>query len=148
MTNYLKIYALTLRKLKDYNLPQMTQGDVESYLFDLLMIAIPRFHICDKLSERNDDEGYFEADLTDKEMDILSNYMLLQYIDSEYLITSTLLSVGFSSSDVNAFSNANHLDKMTSLHDTLRRDTETLVSRYSYENKYKAVDLLGREIKK
>ena len=63
---------------------------------------------------------------------ILSNYLLLEYIDSTYIRTPTLLKVNLSSSDFNAFSPANMLDKLMAMHKTYLSENETLLSRYAW----------------
>ena len=130
-TPYEKIYENLLSKFRDYEIPMMSEEEVEEYLHDYLSPAITRFHVCrNNLRKRNNTE--FEAELTDMEIEILSNYMLLEYIDSTYIRTSTLLKVSLPSSDFHAFSSANMLDKLMDMHKTYLKENETLLSRYAW----------------
>ena len=111
----------------------MTQDEVKDYLHDYLIPAIARFHICrTDLNDRDDILERFNLELSDVEIEILSNYVLLEYIDSTYVRTPTLLKANLSSTDFNAFSNANLLDKLMSMHKTYLAENETLLSRYAW----------------
>lgn len=132
-TKYEKLYENLLPKFKSYQIPLMTTDEVKDYLHDFLIPAISRFHICRKdLNDRNDILERFNVSLSDMEIEILSNYMLLEYIDSTYIRVPTLLKVNLSSNDFNAFSPANMLDKLMSMHKTYLAENETLLSRYAW----------------
>lgn len=132
-TPYEKLYENLLPKFKSYDIPLMTTDEVKDYLHDYLIPAISRFHVCRKdLNNRNDILERFNVSLSDMEIEILSNYMLLEYIDSTYVRTPTLLKVNLSSTDFNAFSPANMLDKLMAMHKTYLTENETLLSRYAW----------------
>lgn len=132
-TPYEKLYENILPKFRSYEIPIMTEEEVKAYLHDYLIPAITRFHVCRKdLNNRNDEQEHFNEELSDTEIEILSNYLLLEYIDSTYIRTPTLLKVNLSSSDFNAFSPANMLDKLMDMHNKYLSENETLVSRYSW----------------
>jgi len=132
-TPYEKLYENLLPKFKSYEIPLMTVDEVKEYLHDYLIPAIARFHVCRKnLNDRDDILERFNIELSDIEIEILSNYLLLEYIDSTYVRTPTLLKVNLSSSDFNAFSPANMLDKLMAMHKTYLYENETLVSRYAW----------------
>lgn len=135
-TAYDKIYENVLSKLKTYDFANMTSGEIKEYLHDYLIPATAKFHVCKKnLQERDDTLELFSEDLSDTEIEIIGNYLLLEYIDSKYIRTSTLLKANLSSSDFNAFSPANMLDKLMSMRTTYLRENETLISRYAWINK-------------
>lgn len=132
-TPYERLYENLLPKFRSYEIPIMTEEEVKEYLHDYLIPAIARFHVCRKdLSDRDDVEEHFNVELSDTEIEILSNYLLLEYIDSTYIRTPTLLKVNLSSSDFNAFSPANMLDKLMAMHKTYLSENETLLSRYAW----------------
>lgn len=132
-TPYSKIYDSFLPKLRSYDINMMDDEEVEEYLQDYLKIAISNFHVCTKdLYDFDDDEKQFNIELSPVEIEILSNYMLLSYIDSTYVRTPSLLKANLSSSDFNSFSNANQLAKLTEMQTRYRGETEALVSRYSW----------------
>lgn len=132
-TSYEKIYENLLPKFRSYEIPMMTTEEVKDYLHDYLVPAIARFHVCRKnLSDRDDLLERFNVELSDMEIEILGNYCLLEYIDSTYIRTPSLLKVNLSSSDFNAFSPANMLDKMMAMHSKYLSENEGLLMRYSW----------------
>ena len=132
-TPYEKIYENLLPKFRDYDIPMMTIDDVKDYLRDFLIPAISRFHVCRKdLNDRDDILDRFNCDLSDMEIEILSNYALLEYIDSTYVRTQTLLKVNLSSTDFSSYSPANMLDKLMAMHKTFLAENETLLTRYAW----------------
>lgn len=132
-TPYEKIYASFLSKLRSYDFLGMDEEELRLYLQDYLSIAIPNFHVCRQdLSDRDDKAEQFNIELTPMEIEILSNYMLLAYIDSTYIRTPALLKATLNSTDFNAFSPANQLSRMTEMQERFRGENEALVSRYAW----------------
>ena len=132
-TPYEKIYENLLPKFRDYDIPLLTIDEVKDYLHDFLVPAISRFHVCRKdLNDRNDILERFNVILSDVEIEILSNYALVEYIDSTYVRTPTLLKASLSSSDFNSYSPANMLDKLMSMRNKYISENETLLSRYAW----------------
>ena len=132
-TPYEKIYENLLPKFRSYEIPIMEVDEVKDYLHDYLIPAIARFHVCRKdLNDRNDLLERFNVELSDVEIEILSNYALLEYIDSTYVRVPTLLKANLSSTDFNAFSPANFLDKLMMMHKTYLAENETLLARYAW----------------
>lgn len=134
-TPYEKIYENVLPKFKSYDILKMTENEVKEYLHDYLISAISRFHVCKKdLSNRDDNLEQFNVDLSDIEIEILSNYVVLEYLDSNYIKVPSLLKVALPSKDFIAYSPANMLDKLTAMHDMYRKENEGLLSRYAWMN--------------
>lgn len=132
-TPYEKIYANILAKFRSYEIPVMTTDEVKDYLRDFLIPAAAKFQICRKdLTDRDDLLERFNCHLDDLEIEIISNYALLEYIDSTYILTPTLLKANLSSTDFNAFSSANLLDKLTAMRAAYLTENETLLSRYAW----------------
>lgn len=148
-TPYEKIYDNLLPKFRSFEIPLMTVDEVREYLHDYLIPATTKFHVCRKdLSDRDDILERFNVDLSDIEIEILSNYTLLEYIDSTYIREPTLLKVSLSSKDFNAFSNANMLDKLMAMRKTYLSENETLISRYAWFGIKKSGVLSGIKYKK
>lgn len=137
-TPYEKMYENLLPKFRSYEIPLMTTEEVKEELHNYILPAIVRFHVCDNnLENRDDILEQFNECLSDNEIEIISNFMLLEYIDANCIRTPSLLKVNLSSSDFNAFSPANFLDKLLLMHETYRKENETLLSRYSWVKKDK-----------
>ena len=132
-TPYEKIYENLLPKFRSYEIPLMSTEEVKDFLHDYLIPAISRFHVCRKdLKDRDDIIQQFNVVLSDIEIEILSNYLLIEYIDSEYIRTPSLLKVQLPSSDFKVFSPANFLDKLVAMRTTYTKENETLLSRYAW----------------
>ena len=132
-TSYEKLYENLLPKFRSYEIPLMSAEEVKDYLHDFLIPAISRFHVCRKdLNDRDDILQRFNVELSDIEIEILSNYMLIEYIDSEYVRVPSLLKVQLPSNDFKFYSPANHLDKLTAMHKNYVTENETLLSRYAW----------------
>ena len=148
-TSYEKIYDNLLPKFRSYEIPLMSTEEVKDYLYDFLIPAISRFHVCRKdLNDRDDILQRFNVELSDIEIEILSNYMLIEYIDSEYVRVPSLLKVQLPSSDFKYYSPANHLDKLTAMHKNYVSENETLLSRYAWMGAKELSAKLGAGYKK
>lgn len=148
-TPYEKIYENLLPKFRSYEIPMMNTDEVRDYLRDYLVPAIAKFHVCRKdLNDRDDILERFNVDLSNIEIEILSNYALLEYIDSTYIRTPTLLKVNLSSKDFNAFSPANMLDKLMAMRNKYLSENEALVSRYAWLGMKESGVLSGLRYKK
>lgn len=148
-TSYEQLYANLLPKFRSYDIPLMTTEQVKDYLHDFLIPAISRFHVCRKdLNDRDDILQRFNIELSDMEIEILSNYLLIEYIDSEYIRVPSLLKVQLPSSDFKAFSPANFLDKLMAMHKTYVKENETLLSRYAWMGAKESGVKLGAGYKK
>jgi hypothetical protein len=148
-TPYEKIYDNLLPKFRSYEIPLMTVEEVKDCLHDYLIPAISRFHVCRKdLNDRDDIVQRFNVELSDIEIEILSNYLLIEYTDSEYIRTPSLLKVQLPSSDFKVFSPANFLDKLMAMHKTYVSENETLLSRYAWMGAKESGVKLGAGYKK
>lgn len=133
-TPYTILYDSVLSKIKDYDFLNLEQEDIYDILYDYIRPAIAKFQICKKdLSQRNDEE--FLLDLTDTEIEILSNFMVIIYLDSNYIRVPIALKQSLSSKDFNAFSPANHLDKLIETREKYRSDNEAILSTYAWIKK-------------
>lgn len=132
-TPYEKIYSNLLPKFHSYEILAMPSDEIKEYLHDFLLSATVKFHVCRQdLSARDDELQQFNIDLTDLEIEILTNYLLLEYLDSTYIRTALLLKVNLSSSDFNSYSPANMLDKLLEMHNTYLSENEGLLSKYAW----------------
>ena len=131
-TSYEKLYENVLPKFKDYDITFMSEEEAKETLHEYIIPAVTRFHVCTKdLSDRDDENECFNVGLSDTEIEILSNFLLLEYLDSNYIRIPRLLKGSLTMSDFNAFSDANHLSKLMSMHQMYLSENETLLSRYA-----------------
>ena len=148
-TPYEKIYENLLPKFRSYEIPLMSTEEVKDFLHDYLVPAISRFHVCRKdLNDRDDIVQRFNVDLSDTEIEILSNYLLIEYIDSEYIRVPSLLKVQLPSSDFKSYSSANMLEKLVAMRTNYTKENETLLSRYAWMGAKESGVKLGSGYKK
>lgn len=130
-TPFTVLYESVLSKIKDYDFLNLEETEIYAVLSDYLRPAIAAFRGCRQdLSQRN--KVKFKCKLTDTEIEILSNYMVINYLDSNYIRVPLMLKQTLSSKDFNAFSPANHLGKVIEVREKYRKDNETLLSRYRW----------------
>ena len=130
-TPFTVLYESVLSKIKDYDFLNLEESSIYEVLSDYLRPAIAAFRGCRQdLSQRN--KVKFKCTLTDTEIEILANYMVIAYLDSNYIRVPLALKQTLSSKDFNAFSPANQLDKMVAMREKYRKDNETLLSRYRW----------------
>ena len=130
-TPFTELYESALSKIRDYDFLNLDEDEIYEVLSDYLRPAIAAFRGCRQdLSQRN--KVRFKCKLTDTEIEILSNYMVIAYLDSNYIRVPLALKQTLSSKDFNAFSPANQLEKMINMREKYRKDNETLLSRYRW----------------
>lgn len=145
-TSFMTIYDSFLARVSDDMYMEFTELDTYPMLQDLLLNAIPRFEfprfdIFDyelgvymglgnyKGIESDHVEvpaagwvgGSFNATLTQEEVNILSLYMVVEWLNQQLLTTDNTRSK-YSGSDFKFTSQANHMAKIKLLIDTLNKD--------------------------
>ena len=116
-TPYQEIYDLFLQKINDQEFLSLPDEDIEQFCFKYLKTATTKFKKCNQ-------------DLKDRE--ILSIIMIEQWISPQiYNIMNLKQFMG--DREFKYYSQANHLDKLMMLKNTLQSDSEREVTNYTYE---------------
>jgi len=128
-TPFSNIYNSFLSKITDDMYMELTEQDTYKMLEELLMSAIhkfefPRVNINDYVKTITDDkgesvEGYFNVILSNEEINILSTYMIVEWLGQQ-LASVENTRMKYSGSDFKFTSQANHLSKLL----TLKKDYE------------------------
>ena len=144
MTSYEKIYEACLPKFKNFDIPLMDEDEVKDFLHDFLAPAIAKFHVCrTDLADRDEENKCFNQNLTDTEIEILSNYMVIGYTDAEYIQTPTLLKLHLTSTDFHALKAETMLNRLMDMHDYYIKENDTWLSRYAWKDAFKRGTRLG-----
>lgn len=120
MTPFSVVYKAFLSKITDDMYMEFTKQDTQKMLNELLESAIPMFEFprksLDTIPAEEDDEedGYFESDLTKEEVRIIAAYMIEEWI-SQQLASVENIRMKYSGSDFKLTSQANHMSKLQSL---------------------------------
>lgn len=131
-TTYKELYESVYSKIKDYDFAQMLEEDADEILHDYIRPAIVTFECCDQdLLDRNEELAQFNIDLTDVNFEILSNFMVIIYLDSTFIRNSLMLQAHMSTSDFHKYDNSNVLGKVIEVRDMYKRENKQLMINYS-----------------
>lgn len=120
MTPFSVVYKAFLRQITDDMYMEFTEQDTQKMLNELLESAIPMFEFprksLDTIAAEPDDEedGYFESDLTKEEINIIAVYMIENWIGQQ-LASVENIRMKYSGTDFKLTSQANHMSKLQSL---------------------------------
>lgn len=131
-TTYKELCNSVYSKIKDYDFVQMLEDDVDDIMHDYIRPAIVSFECCSQdLSDRDEELLQFNIDLTDINFEILSNFMVISYIESTYVRNSLMLKAHMSTSDFHKFDNSNVLGKAIEVCNMYKKENKQLMINYS-----------------
>ena len=115
MTELKTIYDAFLTKATDDMYMELTPDETYNMLFDLFKASLhwfefPRFD----LYAYNEELGMYMCDLTQEEINIISTYMIVEWIGQQ-LASVELIRLKYSGNDFKFTSQANHMHKLTNL---------------------------------
>jgi len=120
-----------LRKISDYLLMNMESAEVIELVDGYILGALPYFKQCSKLSVRDDVARTFDDDLTNEEVEILANLMVLEWLKPIVYNVDELRNK-FSTKDYKIFSPADLIGKLTNLQSYTRKENSRLIVSYTY----------------
>ena len=130
-TSFDVIHNRFLPKISDYLLVNMESEDAVKLLDKYLFGALPNFKQCSKLFSRDDVTREFNEELTDEEVEILANLMVLEWL-KPIINNVDELRNRFSTKDYQFFSPANMIDKLVQLRKDTRKENSRLIVSYTY----------------
>ena len=98
------------------------------------------------LSDRDDELAQFNFRLSDNTFVILVNYMIIEWLTSNFILTSNALKSRLSTSDFHSLNLHNQLSKATELRNTLKAENDQLAINKSYKNS-KIFDIVSKRKK-
>ena len=111
-TTYRQLFDRVYSKIKDCALAELAEETADAIIEDCLSPAAAAFESCSQdLSDRSDREKTFNFDLDETNLEILSNFMVIEYIDSNFIRTSLMLRAYMSSTDFHKYDNKDMLGK-------------------------------------
>jgi hypothetical protein len=136
MTAYTVIIDNFAKMIDEFHFTALTQEDRDTWVIALMNTACAKFSdSCRQdLDKRNEEDTAFEADLTKDEIDIICNYMMVEWL-KPYLYSSELLRERLSTKDYNEYSPANLIDKITSLFEFTSKRARLLAVNYTYSHR-------------
>lgn len=134
-TTYRELADAVFLKIKDHSFCEMSEDIAYEIVIGYMRPAIVAFQSCvsQDLSDRDDELAEFNFKLTDANFVILVNYMVLEWLDSNYIRTSAALKARLSSSDFHSLQLSNQLGKAMELRDMLKSENDQLAINKSYK---------------
>lgn len=134
-TTYRELADAVFNMIKDIDFADMDESIAYDIVIGYMRAAIVSYQsaICD-LSDRDDDMAEFNFKLDDNTFITLVRYMIIEWLTSNYILTSSTLKSRLSSSDFHSLNLHNQLSKATELRDKLKSENDQLAINKSYKD--------------
>lgn len=133
-TSYRELADSLFNKIKDYNFISIDEQTAYEIVMDYIRPATVRFENCKQdLSDRDDVLQKFNFKLTDNTFEMLVNYMVIEWLTSNYILTGQALKSRMSTTDFHALNQYQNLGKLTELRDNLLTENKQLAINKSYK---------------
>lgn len=135
-TAYKELADYVFRKIKDSNFAQMINEKIAyDIVIGYLRTAIVMFENCKQdLSDRDDIMQEFNCTLNDNTFIILCNYMVIEWLTSEFILTRQTLKARLSTSDYHKIDTKDMLGKAIELRSMLKSENDQLAINKSYKD--------------
>ena len=135
-TPYSDVIDVFMQMIFEHKLIVLTETERDGWVEALLFTACAKFNkTCRKdLALRDEENKCFEEELEDKEIDVLCNYMIYEWL-KPYIYSSELLRERLSTRDYTEHSPANLIDKINIVFDNARKQARLLAVDYTYSNR-------------
>jgi len=130
-TPYSVIDNSFLNKITDDLLLTMADEYLEKTIDGYRNSASVKFKQCNKLSDKDDIEKQFNQTLTDEEIEIIANLMVLEWL-KQRINSIELLKQSMSTKDYRMYSQANHLEVLLKLRKDTLSEVDRLIVSYTY----------------
>lgn len=130
-TPYAVVDNSFLNKITDDLLLTMPDEYLEKTIDSFRVSASIKFKQCPSLLNRDDALRQYNSTLTDEEVEILSNLMVLEWL-KQRINSIELLKQNMSTKDYKTFSNANLLDSLIRLRKETLAEVDRLIVAYTY----------------
>lgn len=134
-TTFRELADSVFLKIKDLDLAQLPEDIAYQVVIGYIKPACVQFQSCNEqdLFDRDDDLQQFNFKLSDINFEILSNYMIISWLDSQILTTNTLKS-RLVPSDFKSLNLHNQLGKLMELRTLLKSENDQLAINKSYKD--------------
>ena len=135
-TTYKELADYVFRKIKDTNFAEMISEQIAyDIVIGYLRTAIVMFDNCKQdLSDRDDILQEFNYTLNDDTFVILCNYMVIEWLTSEFILTRQNLKARLSTSDYHKIDTKDMLGKAIELRSMLKSENDQLAINKSYKD--------------
>lgn len=134
-TTYKELADLVFRKIKDRQFCEMSEEDAYDIVIGYMRPAIVKFKSCKQdLSNRDDALGQFGFCLTDDTFVLLCNYMIIEWLTSEFILTRESLKARMSTAEYHKIDTKDMLTKSKELRAELLKENNQDAIDKSYKN--------------
>ena len=133
-TTFKEVTDIFFNKIKDYSFLSLPEETAYEVAIGYIKPAISKFQSCTQSLEVDDVLQEFEEKLTDNNVQMLCNYMVIEYLDSNYILTSSALKARLSSSDFKALGQKDMLAKALEVRYVLKSENDQLAINKSYKD--------------
>lgn len=134
-TSYKELADSLFNKIKDYDFISIDEQAAYEIVMSYIRPAIVQFENCKQdLSDRDDKLQEFNFKLTDNTFEMLVNYMVVEWLTSNYILTGQALKSRMSTADFHALNQYQNLGKLIELRDSLLTENKQLAINKSYKN--------------
>ncbi|MBS4462304.1 hypothetical protein JXA27_06995 [Aerococcaceae bacterium zg-B36] len=131
-TKFQEIYPLFLSQIDDYEMSQLEDNELEVLIKPYLLVAIITCQrTISDIDEVNEEEEYFEKDLTLQEKILLAKAMKLEWI-REKKFNLELMRKSLGDRDYKAIQGTDYLKELTNVEATLRKEVTQELIEYTY----------------
>lgn len=134
-TTYKELADAVFRSITDRSFCDISEEIAYDIVIGYIRPAIVKFQSCAQdLSQRDDELGQFNFPLTDDTFILLCNYMIIEWLTSEFILTREALKARMSTKDFHKLDNKDMLAKAKELRRELMRENDQLAINKSYKN--------------
>ena len=134
-TTYKELADLVFRKIKDRQFCEFSEEDAYDIVIGYMRPAIVKFKSCKQdLSKRDDELGQFDFCLTDDTFVLLCNYMIVEWLTSEFILTRESLKARMSTAEYHKIDTKDMLTKSKELRAELLKENNQDAIEKSYKN--------------
>ena len=134
-TTYRELADAVFNKIKDVDFVSIDEEIAYQIVIGYMRPAIVAFQsVKQDLSDRDDELEQFNFTLWDDTFIILVNYMVIEWLNANYILTSTALKSRLSTADFHSLQLSNMLGKAMELRTMLKSENDQLAINKSYKD--------------
>jgi len=134
-TTYRELADAVFNKIKDVDFANIDEENAYQIVISYIRPAIVAYQSTKQdLADRDDELGQFNFVLSDDTFIILVNYMVIEWLNANFILTSSALKVRLSSSDFHSLNLHNQLGKALELRSMLKSENDQLAINKSYKD--------------
>jgi len=134
-TTYRELADAVFTKIKDVDFASIDEEIAYQIVISYMRPAIVAYQSTKQdLSDRDDELEQFNFVLKDETFVILVNYMVIEWLNANFILTSSALKTRLSSSDFHSLNLHNQLGKALELRSILKSENDQLAINKSYKD--------------